>query len=537
MSSYLILDWDHNQLRLMSASVKRGQVHVQHALSWADAGTPSAADAENLGKRLRERLKEAGIGAAPVVACVGRDRIIVKELHHPPVPASEEAAMVRFQAVKELTDSPDDIVLDYTPLSDPQSTGERRTLCWVIRKELLTAYQSVCRAAGLKLQGLTPRVFGTIACLRRALRQGTVPALSGPAGATAAVVTVARPWAEFSAVQDERLLYTRSLPAGTTLVSEIRRNLIVYAGQAPQYPIAAIFIAGAQSDPLHDQLRDVMGVPVHVLDPFAGLPAVPAEARPAEGTGTFAGAVGLLQLLAERQRLPINFVEPRQPEVARDPNRRRNVLVAAAAGLVFLGTVGYCYSVLSSRDDEIETLQARRASLDTDLAALDPSLKQLHELDDWSKTDIDWLDEFYDVTALFPDTNRIRLTAFIGDRLPPRTTKDKDKDKDPHVAVMTLQGVARSDGGAVNELLDKLEADPKQYRTFPIEPKENTGPDKSQFPLHFTTRVEVEKTPPRQFVRRLRVATPRTEDDNGGFGGFGGFGGMGGFGDFGGNQP
>jgi len=524
LSSYLILDWDHDQLRVAAASVKRGQVQLHQAASWAGMGSPSPAEAESLGHKLREYLKQAGMATAPVVACVGRDRIIVKELRHPPVPPAEEPAVVRFQAIKELTDSPDDVVLDYTSLSDPSQPGERRALCWVIRKELLAAYQGICRAAGLKLQALTPRVFGTITCVRQALRQGTLPALAGPAGATAAVVTVAKPWAEFSVVRDEQILFTRSLPAGSTLVGEVRRNLIVYAGQAPQNPVAAMFVASDSTDPLHEQLRNVMGVPVHALDPFVGLASAPAA--PAEGSGAFTGAVGLLQLLAERRTLPINFAQPRQPQAERDPRKRRLVAAAAAAGLVLLGTVGYCYSQLSAKDDEIERLTQEQTQLDSTLARFEQSSKQLHEINDWEKQNMDWLDELYDLAALFPDTERIRLTQITGDPI-----KRGPKDKDPHVAQLVLRGVTTNDARAVNELGERLAEDSDHYSISAYNPQPSSAKDKDRFPTQFTTKVQLQKIPPSHFVRRLPAAAPDDnggDDMGGGFGGFGAFGGMGG---------
>src|SRR5204863_7470691 len=128
---------------------------------------PASGHPEALGRRLREHLKGAGIGAAPVLACVGRDRVILKDLRFPQVPPSEEAAVVRFQASKEISEAAEDVVIDYTTVGEPGPSGERRAFALVVRRSVVAAYQALCKAAGLKLVGLVPRSFGIAACLQR----------------------------------------------------------------------------------------------------------------------------------------------------------------------------------------------------------------------------------------------------------------------------------------------------------------------------------------------------------------------------------
>ena len=283
----------------------------QRALVWQEEKTPNPAEAEELGRLLRDRLKSAGIAPAPVLACVGRDRVILKDLHFPAVPPGEEAAVVRFQAVKELSDAPEDVVIDYVGTSAP-GASEQNVLALIVRREVLSTYQKLCHAAGLKLAALTPRVFGTAAGLRK-----TAGAGDDADGAVAAAVIGER-WAEFCVVRGQAPVLARSMGVGPGLAGEVRRNLMVYAGQAGRPPIRALKIAGGGQE-LRERLGELLDVPIQEFDPFAG--AVGLDVPPGS-RGAFAGAAGLLFARAESRGLPINFVQPRQPKPPSDPKNR-----------------------------------------------------------------------------------------------------------------------------------------------------------------------------------------------------------------------
>ena len=82
--------------------------------------------------------------------------MILKDLRFPAVGAGEEAGVVRFQVFKELTDAPEDVVIDYVTVSAP-GAAEQQALGVVIRREILATYQQLCQGAGLKLAALTLR--------------------------------------------------------------------------------------------------------------------------------------------------------------------------------------------------------------------------------------------------------------------------------------------------------------------------------------------------------------------------------------------
>ena len=488
MPRFLAIDWDQNQLHVVAGVAGGGKVKFERALLWREEKSPNLADAEELGRLLRERLKSAGVAPAPVLACVGRDRVIFKDLRFPAVGIGEEAGVVRFQVFKELTDAPEEVVIDYTTVSAP-GAAEQQALAVVVRREILTTYQKLCQSAGLKLAALTPRSFGVAASLRKTLA-GT-PASEDPESAIA-VVVVGERWAEFSVLRGQKLLLARSLAVGPGLAGEVRRNLTVYAGQAGRAPIQTLYLAGA------NDLGDLVQVPIQLFDPLAG--AAGLDVPPA-GRGAFAGAAGLLFARAESRGLPINFVQVRQPRAPRDPNNRRYVLAAAVLGLAMLGGVLWCWFLYANAARHLHDVQNQRDQLEAKLVEDRKEAKLYKALDDWDN--VVWLDELYDLTTRITDPNAIRITSVAADPI-------SRNAKTIYTAKITLKGSLVGNDG--HKVLDQLIDSFKQDGYYSPEPPKVIGQD-------FTLAVNVERRPPAEYHHTLKhIPEPA---DNAGVGVFG----------------
>ncbi len=496
MARFLALDWDHNQLHLAAAAVSGSAVRVARAAAWDEAQHPGAGDPAALGRQLRERLKSAGLGAAPVLACVGRDRVVVKEVRYPAVPAHEEPAVVRFQAVKELTDAPDEVVIDYTPLAEPGPSGERRALVVIVKRDLLAAYQAVCQAAGLKLAGLCPRPFAAAACWKRQAGTSVLTPAPEPADAAVAVLVVAGRWAEFTVVRGDGLVFARALNAGPGLAGEVKRNLTLYAGQAPRHPVTAVYLAGAAAEhaALRERLHDLLEVPVHGFDPFAG---AERSGIPADNRGAFAGAVGLLYARGDKRGLPVNFAQPKQPRKQEDPVKRRGLIAAGLAAALLVGGAAFGYLQLSAVSRKVAAQYALNKDLDDKLAVLKEDGTRIKAIGDWEGASVNWLDELYDLTQRFPDTPYMRLTQ-ISANPAPRTTTAKNR----HVAVMTVKGISTNDFGPIDKLLNAMALD-GHYRVPNKETGRNAGHDRNRFSQQFSAKIDVSRQAPSQFVLRL----------------------------------
>jgi Tfp pilus assembly PilM family ATPase len=498
LARFLAIDWDQTLLYVVSGTVRGTAVKVERAAAWQEERSPNPADAEELGRLLRERLKSAGISPAPVLACVGRDRVILKDVRYPAVPEAEEPGVVRFQASKELTDSPDDVVIDYTPLERP-ANGDCRSLALVLRRELLETYQKLCQGAGLKLAGLVPRPFGVAACLNKVIGTTVLTPAPEPADGAVAVVVLSEKWAEFSALRGEVLLMSRALAAGPHLAAEVRRNLIVYAGQAPGQPVRALYLAGPGSGELREKLADMTDLPVHTFDPFAGAESLHL---PAGNRGAFAGAAGLLHARGRAGGLPINFASVRQVKPPRNPQNRL-VGYAAAALVLLVGAVFGGGKLLHARTErDLALTQADIADVDDELNQLRDETKRLKAFEDWDS--LPWADELYELASLIRDVNVLRITHWNSEPVP-RTAGSR------YVAKVTLRGSVNDPRSGSAQVTDLAKALRKEgYYTVPA--PRLTG-------NQFTLEIMVERRPPSAYKRKLppapkAAAPPADEGDD-----------------------
>ncbi|HLN27028.1 MAG TPA: hypothetical protein VK395_04750 [Gemmataceae bacterium] len=509
MARFLALDWDHKQLHIVAAVINGGTVRIQKTAVFAEEQTPNPAEAEALGQRLRDHLKEAGIAPAPVLACIGRDRVILKEVRYPAVKAAEEPALVRFQVAKELTDPLEEMVLDYAPTGEATPGGEQRALALIIRRELLGAYQTLCQAAGLKLAALVPRPVALLACL------GGIADAQASASATGeglAILSLTERWAELAVARAGMLFFARSLPGGAALTGEVRRNLAVYAGQWPQHPIRALYVADGAGEhtALCQRLQDLLSYPVHAFDPFAGIqaPGVSIAAN-----GSFAAAVGLLRTQAQRRPFAINFVKPKEPKPPDDSSQRRLLIAGALAACVLLALGWLGYAQLARKDRELAALQEKKLLQDALLHKMQEDDTRFLAIDEWSETQISWLDELYDLTDRFPNVQSVRLVQMFGEPSP-RAVKNKNGGK--QAGLLVLKGILNNTSARLlDQLIGRFVEDGHYTGGIPDGPRPNRSVDRPRFQLEFGTKFTLDKRLPTEYKLRLPAEDGEGEENAG----------------------
>ena len=496
MPRSLVLDWDKDRCLILVGNPTRSGIKIERAVVWPQEEITSVRQAEEAGKTLRDFLKTSGVAAGPVLICVPRQRVLLKEIRCPTVSADDEPGMVRFQAAKELLETPEDVVLDYT--HTVRSPTENQILVAALRKDLLLAYQALCRAAGLKLAALTPRSFVLGSCLARARKlasAGSRPPLAQPEWS--AVLLQAESWAELTILKGGTVFFSRALADDVALDAEVRRSLTLFAAQAQgQFPQVLYLIdksASVTPTELDQKLQASLSIPVV-------RPSILAGDDPAIKDVNCAAAIGLLTAWGEGEaETRINFAKPKEPKVVAPVNRKRLLMGAGVAVVLLLLLMIVSQQTLASKKAAIQDLVNEKEAMEKKLKGVAQERLDLDGLKEWEQTSVPWIDEFYELAARFPQQPGFRLTKVHGEVMPPPGPKDT-KDKTRYVAKLTVHGLEPpGKGHPVHDLLGALK-DNHIYSELG-DTKAVSGSDAQEF----FARIYFTHQPPENYVKLLKT--------------------------------
>ncbi len=524
MPRFLAIDADAHGLTVAAGTVRGGAVQLDGAPLWLDAPQPLApSGVAALAPRLAELLKSAGVAPAPTLFAFGRDKVVMKELKHPPSPPQDEPAVVRFQALKEFTESPDDGVLDYVPLG-AEPSGERRSLVAFVNKDVYAAAQSLCERAGLKLAVATPRPFAAASAAARAVTTGAMP-VPDAVDAAIAVLTLNESSGEFAVVRNGAIRFSRPLSAiamarEAALVGALRNNLAMYAAQSGGDAVQAIYLAEADAGLTgwSGRLGASLPVPVYPFDPLAGFPG--AERIPPKQRARFAGVVGLLAAQAKFGPSPINFAQPRQPKAAVDPNRNRNAVGVLVGLVLFAGLALGGYILVSNSNAMTANMRRQVEAVKKQIEDAEPNAKRLAAAEEFEKRGVPWIDELYDLSVQFPDIAKMKVTSFVGTAIPPPTAKDKQKAPPVGsgavranalvpVAKLRLQ-IASENATFPEELVRSLSRESRHYSGVKMTTGALLPGGSARTPVQqFIVEAQLAHRAPADYTAKLRVTVPK----------------------------
>ncbi len=416
MPQFLAIEWSAAECRAAVASIKGRQVVIEHAFAF-----PRTADEtpEGLGARLAQELDARGCGRPEAMVSVGRTRIELRQFTVPPAEEDDLPNLVRFQAAREFNELDDRWRLDFLPI-DTVGEGPKPVLATAIAPSEIAQIEKVCEKAGLILRRVLLRP-----CEAASLLTASQSAASGGGKLPQLIIELFAEEADLTVIQGGKTVFLRTTrfaggrPAVPALVAEIRLTLAAARNQlvtetGDSAKIHSLVLFG--QDPIDVQLAESVktesGLPVALVNPFAGLKTSPAlaAAMPAH-SDRYAPLLGMLQAELRNTRHAIDFINPRRRP---PPVSRRNLWIslgAAAAVLVIAyiiwGRVDH-YLLASDVDEKRNSVKEIQDWLDKGKKGRTITA----EIRKWVDQDSVWLDEMSGLSRGMPDARDAMLGEF-----------------------------------------------------------------------------------------------------------------------------
>ena len=301
MPHFLAIEWDAGECRIAIASQRGRQLTIEHAFA-VSRGTAEESP-EGLRARIAKELDARGCGRPEVLVSVGRTRIELRQFSVPPAAEDDLPDLVRFQAAREFNELDDRWRLDFLPI-ETASEGPKPVLVTAIAPAEITAIEKVCQAAGLTLRRILLRPCETASLL----------AATG-AGKPQLLIELFAEETDLTVINEGKTVFLRTTrfagdrPPLPALIAEIRLTMAAARNQLAAEPggsarIDSLVLCGRDADDakLVESVRAELGLPVTLLDPFAGLATAPSLARDAAAREPFRAALGHVADRAARHR-------------------------------------------------------------------------------------------------------------------------------------------------------------------------------------------------------------------------------------------
>ncbi len=433
-SQVTALDIDGSTLRVVQAGAGG---RVTRVLA-APLDVPTDADRSDgavLGAAVARALAGLGLQPGLVVMGVPRARVVLRTLILPAGEnAGELAALVYFQAAKDLPFRMDEAVIDFQvcglvpSTSPPESVAEPGAAVIPVtpaeasppRFEVLVAavksgeiefHQRLATAAGFKLAGLGLLPVANARCIEVCQPD------DGPDAS--ALVTLRADEVGIDVVAGRSLRFSRgaTLRPGTdpaasagAAVIEVVRSLHAYSGNGAHPAVARVLVAGAtgQEAELLALLAARLESPCALFEPAVAFGLPPESAAIAAGS---LGAIGLASAVGSNAGLPVDFLKPKRPPIQRD-HRRLQIILGVAAALVLLGAVlGLRALLIQRRTAVLTAVTAELADADKKRPTYRRMVQQATVVDEWVKGSRDWLDHVAYLTSILPPSEELYITS------------------------------------------------------------------------------------------------------------------------------
>lgn len=388
MSDLLILDYDHHQVRLLTASESGGNLRGGEIATAPLDGQPTS---EVIVAAARPLLEKAAARGKAIVVVGGRD-VQSRLLRVPPVPDDELPEIVRLRASTEFPPTEGATVIDFQPLDAAASDAAVVLAARISEKTLATARevaakvhispQHVCmRGCGIAHLAVAHHSeFRHGVHLLAAVRGHQLDLVGVHHGKPAVIRTVALPSEGDQASR------------GAAAAREIRRTMAAVGSELGASEVDSLaWLCGTPSDEqLASTVSDQLTQNITTLDLRSLVDS------PGDDLAAFAGMLGCGQAVSAKQ-VAIDFLSPRRPPEKQAPVRTY-ALAGSLAAVLLLGLGYLAYNRVASIERMAESDVEKRSQIESELELIEPDRQKAKEIEQWMATDVNWLDEIDRVT-------------------------------------------------------------------------------------------------------------------------------------------
>lgn len=413
MKKVVVLDLDREEFRFAVGGLQRRQVTLlgTGAVKWQSGAEGAPLTPFDQGNQIREELKGYKLGRVPAILLADRSKVEELNLDLPPVPDAELPQLVKNQALLDSPGLTEETVIDFVGYRSESIDEQRKIVAFALSPGVIERYKEVCGQAGLQLAGIQYRPYAATAVVRQAVREVLET--------TSLVVTQYRDEVELSLLDGDTTPLSRQvrLPGNKSdegsaarLLGEIRRTLLI----APQHlppgrSIADIRVQGGAlpNEELCHAIQTDTGLPVLSVNPLD----IPGMTM-ADGVTLILGVeslLGALQLAANEEKPPIDFLNPRKP-IVRKSNVRTLVLGGALLAIAWYFAFDYFQQYSARSNQGINDLRGTLSDLKSRLKKIDKERKLAEALNQWESTNPNWLDELRELSVKIPPGQDVTLS-------------------------------------------------------------------------------------------------------------------------------
>lgn len=415
MSETLVIEWDRDRLIAAVGAPARNKVDLKSAfMVERQAGQLPA----ELGHELSAALKKANVSISEAIVVFPRELVTFFRIELPNLADDELPDLVRLQAATRLTVPVESVNLDFCPLPVSPGAETRDVLLVTAPQKHVNEVRGCLAACGIALVGVRVSSFGVGASVVHAGLLSSTPGDSG----VEAVVSLRDDSIEMIFMNGHHVEFSHSGASWTSLDAveqavraEISRARMAATEDMGTYSVRRLILIGSSEitkavpDSISSRLDNAEVVRV---DPAESLLTCQLpEGLDASDMLAISGAIANAQSPSVES---VDLINPREAPEKKDYRRAK---ILAGIGLAVLLMVGFWQwrtAQVQAYERQTTALKSAAAKIKTEYGSKESKRERAlaERIRDWSKRDLNWLEEIDRIRALMNGTDRVYLTRF-----------------------------------------------------------------------------------------------------------------------------